>query len=546
MFEIQVTHDRDARRAEDWVRRAFDDGTRVHGIGAAYARAQGGPQEAFARLQADRAGNERGSFTRVRLSVGEEWAERVSRLEPKAMESRLVRAAEHVFARELPRAQGVLAVRYEGPEARPAVHAFLSPRQSDGSTAPLLLRVDIAALEARWDRAIQQSFGLTRSVEATRPRSPAEDQAREQFQRESERFAEVVRTRFRGEATQDQVRTAGERAHAAQQVWLQARGPAPEPHRRFEVVPLRLEDGRSYLDRLAPADRDLVVDRAVRSAAGHTLPPGTDVRVLHWGEGRDQRISVAFREPTRIPERREIDPAAVRDALVTRLPEQLGSAARHYNSHGREDLGEPGRVTVAERSPERVGGRFEEVRQVAELREKVEKEKQYQEVRLRIERGAEYLRAVPPERHADLLQKAAERAYPFLAAAGLRQEIPTRIDGRALEVRLLVPASAGLNREQLERPNFQFRFARELQRGALEHTGGRPVLETLRNPGDRTRSGLTDALARFMGDRFRNVEPGLGRSAKDAGWQRLSQSIPAPLRAVHSLGRLIGNLRERE
>jgi hypothetical protein len=551
VYEVEVRHDRDAGRAEDWVRRAAEDAARVQGIGPAYREADSADR-AVVRLRQDRDQADRGSFARVRLTLSPEWAERLSGLEPRALEERLARAAGRVIEGELPRAQGVLAVRYEGRDARPEVQAFLSPRLADGGTAPLLQRGDVQAMEARWDREIQRGFGLARGID-----TPARDHAlptetdrlRGELRDLTERFFEVVRARFQGAATQDQVKDAGERAHAAQQALRQHLAPSLDPDRRqrLDVVSLRLEGGRGHLGQLAPKDRDVALERAVRAASAPTLGPGAELRIVHWPEGRDQRLAVVV-DPRR--QQAPVDLAVLREALVNRLPEHLAIATRQYDSQGRLQ-GEPGRVVAV---PERTVGpapdipvrdhqageqRQEETRDLAEQHRHQEAR---HEVRLRVERGAEHLERIPPSARRETLEKAVEAAFPFLAARELKDEFRVRTDGRALEVRVRVPESVPLSKEQLERPLFQHRFGRELQRAVVVHGGARD-LAPLRSEG-ASRSGFAQAVERVLGQREAGTAP-----IRAPGWDRLSRAIPAPARAVQGIGRalaFVGSLRQAE
>src|SRR5258706_1145023 len=77
-----------------------------------------------------------GNFARLTLRVEPQLAERLSVLEPRAVESRLEAAARNAILRELPRAQGAYVVRFEPPAReglQPVPNAYLgSPRSAVG------------------------------------------------------------------------------------------------------------------------------------------------------------------------------------------------------------------------------------------------------------------------------------------------------------------------------------------------------------------------------------------------------------------------------
>ncbi len=187
---------------------------------------------------------------------------------------------------------------------------------------------------------------------------------------------------------------------------------------------LRVEGGRTFLDQLAPKDRDLVLDRAVRA----TLPSvARDFKVVHWSEGRDQRVSVLL-DLRRQPDR--ADPlylGVLRSGIALDLSRQLDLMARHYDSLGRgHALEAPGRTVFVEPpvpAPERVsapraepgareqpGDRPDPKATAPALA--VERTWPYpgpvHDVRIRLARGAEFLDKLPGQQRREALIRAVE------------------------------------------------------------------------------------------------------------------------------------------
>lgn len=527
-FEVQIARERDVATIEERVRQALDDARRssgaiaARGFGDGYA---GDVTRATERLRADRLATPEGSFARLRLAVPDPVARQLAALETHATERRLLDAAARALARELPRAQGVLAVRYEGPEARPVVLAFVSPRLSDGATAPTLLRADIAALEARWRRALDHAYGLQAPVRSTPALAPdLERSLREEVRDSSRSLQDAVRARLRGEAGPDLVRAAGDRSRDAQQAWARAHAarPAPPSRDEFDVVRLRVEGGRTALQRMRSADLDHALDRAVHTAAGAVARPTSDLRIVHWWEGQDLRITVMA---NRNASAERVDPAALREALAARLREQLMENARHYDTRGTGPAAELGRVTPLEDTRARRDPSPPATR----------------DVQLRFERGAEYLDRIPAEQRQEAVRNAVDRTLSVLGPGGAR-DLRVKRDGPALEILVAVALDAPVHHAMLERPLFQYRFAREIQRAAAPY----PRLPEVARPpeGGELRRSVMGVVGRVLGDRIRGGE--LGAAVSREGFDALSRAMPRPLQVAHQIGRFITGLARQE
>ena len=81
-------------------------------------------------------------------------------------------------------------------------------------------------------------------------------------------------------------------------------------------------------------------------------------------------------------------------------------------------------------------------------------------VRSRIPTGAEQLQRaqLSPEEIAHVVQRAVDRAYPFLEREGVRGNFLCSHHGKALDVRLLIPEKLGWTHDQLRSPAFEQRL----------------------------------------------------------------------------------------
>jgi hypothetical protein len=81
-------------------------------------------------------------------------------------------------------------------------------------------------------------------------------------------------------------------------------------------------------------------------------------------------------------------------------------------------------------------------------------------VRLRVPTGAEQLEALglSAEETTRVVQRAVDRAYPFLEREGVRDSFLYSAHGRALDVQVIVPEKLGWTAQQLRSPEFQQRF----------------------------------------------------------------------------------------
>jgi hypothetical protein len=79
---------------------------------------------------------------------------------------------------------------------------------------------------------------------------------------------------------------------------------------------------------------------------------------------------------------------------------------------------------------------------------------------LQVPTGAEQLErmGLSAEESAHVIQRAVDRAYPFLEREGIRDNFLYTARGKALDVQILVPEKLGWTRDQLRSPQFQQRF----------------------------------------------------------------------------------------
>ena len=128
-----------------------------YGLGQPYKELRGDEQAITGRLLQDGQGLRKPRYCRLKFTVNDRTAERLSKLEPAWRERVLRDAVERTFRGTLRQAQGVFVVheneRGGRPFGNPHAHVLLSPRLLDGKTfwisKPRLLR-----LRDRWHREI--------------------------------------------------------------------------------------------------------------------------------------------------------------------------------------------------------------------------------------------------------------------------------------------------------------------------------------------------------------------------------------------------------
>jgi hypothetical protein len=170
------------------------------------------------------------------------------------------------------------------------------------------------------------------------------------------------------------------------------------------------------------------------------------------------------------------------------------------------------------------------------------------DVRLRVVTGAEQLQrmGLSTEESAHVIQRAVDRAYPFLEREGIRDNFLYSARGKALEVQILVPEKLGWTRDQLRSPQFQQRFLTGFHQ-ALAQVGPTrmgPIKEPLL-------PGLVRgvAAARQAPQLIRQAEQDPERAARDltrAVFSKLSQALPKPFRLMQELGRTVSRFRSRD
>ncbi len=548
-----------------------------------------------------------GSFARLTLRVEPQLVERLSVLEPRAVESRLEEAARNAILRELPRAQGAYLVRFE-PSAReglePVAHVYLSSRRSDGGPLPALTRDDARRFEGAWNREVERAFNLTRGQARGLERAPGQDRAsvldpavqrlQQEWSRASARLFAVYTERLAGKATQKELADAAGQARDARMAWSREVGPSVdlrdiETRQVFDVVRLRIYGGNRYLRGPLEAHRRTLLEAAASRAAG--LPDETDrrVAVVAWPAGRDLHATLYFNQRSQ-PERSpgSIEPERLRDALEARLPDEIRRLAPNLDPEAGARDDELGRVEarVQERAsqPERqvsaldrpeesgpavaaavvvtlyrdhehqaqgsarVGG-DERPKALSRL-QNPERDwgiERVLSVRLQVPTGAEQLerRGLSAEDSAHVVQRAVDRAYPFLEREGIRANFLYSARGKSLDVQIVVPENLGWTRDQLRSPEFQQRFLTGFHQ-ALTQVGQirmGPVKEPLM-PGIVRGLGAARQAPQIM----RRAEQDPERAARDlvrAAFSKLSEALPKPFRLLQELGRSVSRFRSR-
>lgn len=167
-------------------------------------------------------------------------------------------------------------------------------------------------------------------------------------------------------------------------------------------------------------------------------------------------------------------------------------------------------------------------------------------VRLQIPTGAEQLErmGLSAEESSHVVQRAVDRAYPFLEREGIRDNYLYSARGKSLDVQILVPEKLGWTRDQLRSPQFQQRFL------AGFHQALAQVAPTRIGPAKELVPGLLRgvAAARQVPQIIRQAEQDPERAAKDlvrAAFSKLSEALPKPFRLMQELGRTVSRFRSR-
>jgi hypothetical protein len=548
-----------------------------------------------------------GHFARLTLRVEPQLSERLSALEPRAVESRLEEAARNAILRELPRAQGAYVVRFE-PSAReglePVAHVYLSSRRLDGGPLPALTREDARRFEATWNREVERAFNLARGQARGLEREhghdrasvldPAAQRLQQEWSRASARLFAVYSDRLAGKATQKELTDAAGQARAARMAWSREAGPSVdlrdvETRRVFDVVRLWLEGGNRYLRGPLEAHRRTLLETAASRAAG--LPDGADKRVavVSWPAGRDLHAAVYFNQRSQ-PERSpgSIEPERLRAALEARLSDELRRLAPSLDPAVGARADELGRIearvqerplhterelSVFERAEDRgpmvapavmvmldpdrereartgtrvSGSERPETLIRLQAPERDWGSERVLSVRLQVPTGAEQLQrmGLSAEESAHVIQRAVDRAYPFLEREGIRDNFLYSARGKALEVQIVVPEKLGWTRDQLRSPQFQQRFLTGFHQ-ALAQVGPTRI-GPARDP---LLPGIVRGVAavRQVPQVMRRLEQDPERAARDlarAVFSKLSEALPKPFRLMQELGRTVSRFRSR-
>jgi hypothetical protein len=542
-----------------------------------------------------------GHFARLVLRVEPSLANRLATLDPGAVEARMQDATRAALSREMPRAQGVYLVRFE-PSARgipePVAHVHLSCRLGDGGPAPALTREQLARFQERWTHEVERAFGLHRGParevahdRATPALDPEVARLRQQLARGAARLFAVYAERLAGSANRGDLDQAVDQVRRTRAAWLRQIGPALDLRdvaRRqvFDVVRVRIEGGARYLGGALEGQRRRVLEDAAARAAG--LPEGRDrhLAVVAWPAGPDLHGTVYFNQRSR-PERppESIDPDRLRLSLEERLREEIQRVAAGLDSsidRRAETLGnvdahvvERDRDPVAS-SPERVRQEAADVSSAAIVialerderpdmanaalngpeRDALDAEKPAERdwtsdrvftVRLRVPTGAEQLdrSQLGSDEVPRVIQRAVDRAYPFLEREGVRGNFLWATHGRGLDIRILIPEKLGWTHDQLRSPGFQQRFMAGFHQALAQVSPTRLPAE--REPVMAAVSrGI--AAARTAPALLREGEQDPERAAKRAtatALSRLSDVLPKPFRMMRELGRGVSRLMSR-
>lgn len=539
-----------------------------------------------------------GYFSRLVLRPTPALADRLATLDPLAVEARIQQATRAALARELPRAQGVYLVRHE-PTGRgglePVAHVQLSSRLADGGPTPAIPRDQAARFQERWAHEVTRAFGLQhgrlgpdRGAERTPALDRETDRLRQEWARASARLFAVYADRLSGKASARDVAAALAQARAAREQWGRRMGPGvdlreTEPRRVMDVIQVRIEGGSRYLSGALEPHRAAAIELAAARAAG--LPDEAERRLaaVAWPAGRDLHAALYFNQRTTAERSRgQIDPERLRDAVEQRFrlelvqlapaidhavaerASELGSVYarvvdREYvvatPSRTREDLVAGPLAVALTRDAELTGAEARWSRPApgdgpdrSEDREAAWGSERLFAVPLRVPTGAEELerRGLVGEDAARVVQRAVDRAYPFLRDEGVRDTFSFSAHARALDVRVLVPERLGWRAEQLRSPQFQQRFVAGFHKAASE-------IGIVRGSADRhpalTAAARSVGIARQTPQLLRQMEQDPEHAAKSlmrAAFSKLSEALPKPFRMLREAGRTLSRLSRNE
>jgi hypothetical protein len=302
-----------------------------------------------------------------------------------------------------------------------------------------------------------------------------------------------------------------------------------------------------------------------------------------WPVGQDLQAAVYFNQRSR-PERppESLDPERMRAALEARLGDEIRrfapsldpTAAARANELGRvearvqehapapqraavapgrdrdsaQEQAAPALIVTLERERLREAeatapARTDEKDALARLRppERDWSQERVFSVRLRVPTGADQIDALglSSEETARVVQRAVDRAYPFLEREGVRDSFLYSAHRRALEVQVVVPERLGGTAQQLRSPQFQQRFMTGFHQAIAQ------VAPTRLGP-DRQLMipGFVRSIAavRHAPQMLRRAEQDPERVAKDlarAVFSKLTEALPKPFRLMRDLGRSV-------
>ncbi|PYQ42479.1 MAG: hypothetical protein DMF77_12715 [Acidobacteria bacterium] len=371
--------------------------------------------------------------------------------------------------------------------------------------------------------------------------------------------------------------------------WLRQIGPAldlRDVDRRqvFDVIRVRIEGGTRYLGGGLEGRQRRVLEDAASRAAG--LPEGRDrhLAVVAWPAGPDLHGTVYFNQRSRSERPPEsIDPDRLRIALEERLraeiqrvavgldpsvegrSDALGRVQAHLVDHDRERAasGEPARQEVTDVASTAIVVTMErDERAVAKpplsdpQRDPLDVERpavrdwtneRVFTVRLRVPTGAEQLdrSQLSLDEIARVIQRAVDRAYPFLEREGVRGNFLWAAHGTALDVRIVVAQKMGWTHDQLRSPAFQQRFLAGFHQALAQVSPSRVMPER-----ELATASLSRGIAavRRAPALLREGEQDPERAAQRAtvsALTRLSDVLPKPFRMMRELGRGVSRLMSR-
>jgi hypothetical protein len=543
-----------------------------------------------------------GYFSRLDLRPDAALAERLPVLEPGAVEARIEQATRAALARELPRADGVFLVRFE-PSSReglaPVAHVHLTSRLTDSGPAPAISRDHAARFEERWSREMERAFGVRDFLALARERddrgpvlNPEGERLRQEWARASARLFAVYASRLAGKASREELTQAAAQARTARSGWSAQFGRAVDlremdSRRTLDVVQVRIEGGAKYLSGPLEAHRKTVLEAAATRAAGLPEGPERHLAVVVWPAGRDLHAAVYFNQRSR-PERLpgHIEPERLRGLLEQRLRREIvqlvptidaqaGLRERDLGSvHVRLPQAEPRLAARAERAHDEAipvrramvvelarnapispstleSGAPDTQTRSSEHRENEERDWSNERVfavRVRIPTGAEQIDRydLGPQETGRAIQRAIDRAYPFLAREGLRNNFLYTEHGRALDIRVLVPQKLGWTPEQLRSPQFQQRLVTGFHQAVSQLGTTQTAVE--RHPAIAA-AERSIGLVRQAPQLLRQAEQDPERAARTlarAAFNKLSEALPKPFRMMREVGRALSRFARNE